>query len=220
MESLAFVGGIGVTAVVLVLVMLMYFALIFFVGLMFYYFTGTNKPGTHLLNNLMRVGARFYSHLWMLLSAFAALLGFSLFVRGIMGALFQEFVYGATNRFGFGVSPEQMQADDLQTGIILFVLALIIYLVHWGFAYMVETNDDRKGTVMTKILNTVGLFGTSFVFFGALIAFVFDLVAGTTAGSDLAWMLGAFPFWLFYALRVIWVQKNEVDDSKVAKPKS
>ena len=209
MEALALVGGLGVTAMLMVGVVLVYFLLIFFVGLMLYYFTGSGRTGGKILSTLMRRAGRFYSHLWMLLMALTAMLGFSLFVKSVLGVLFEDFVYRTTR---YGTSAEMMQKADLQTGLILFVLALVIYLVHWGFAYLIELPDERKGTVITKLLNTLGLFATSFAFFGALIIFVFDLVSGTRAGGSLAWVLGAFPFWLFYALRVIWVVKNEIED--------
>ncbi len=175
---------------------------------MLYYFTGKDREGGKILSTLMRRAGRFYAHLWMLLMSLTGLVGFSLFVKAVMGSLFVDFVYKSTR---YGSSVDAMRQSDLQTGLILFVLAMVIYLIHWAFSYLIELPEERKGTVITKVMNTFGLFVTSFIFYGSLILFVFELISGGRSGGTLSWVLGSFSFWLFYALKVVWVVKNEVE---------
>lgn len=209
MEALALFGGLSFSVLLLGGVLLMYLVLIFFVGVMLFFFTGKDRTGGELLSVLMRQGGRLYAHIWMLLSSLIALLGFSLFLKAIMGALFGGFVY-ASSRFGYGPSVDSLRQADLQAGLILVVLGTIIFVAHWLFAYLIETKQEKKGTIITKVTITAGLFATSFVLFGMLIAFAFDLVTGAgPAGANLAWFLGAFPFWLFYALRTVWIVRTE-----------
>jgi hypothetical protein len=207
MDSTALVGGLGSMLVLLVGIFLIYFVLLFIGGIMLYFFTGKDeRPGKQLLGVISRVATRFYAHLWMFIMSIAGLVGFSMFIKSILGALFEDFVYKSTR---FGTSIDAMQKSDLQNGLILFILAVIIYLVHWAFAYMIETEEEKKGTIMSKLINNAGLFTTSFVFFGTLIVFVFDLIAGTQAGGSLAWVMGSFPFWMLYVLKSVWVIRSE-----------
>jgi len=216
MDSLALIGSLSFTVLLVLAMFAVYFMLIFFLGLMFYYFTGKDRPGKSLLAVLMRVGSRGYAHMWMFLMTLSGMIGFALFTKSILGALFEDFVY-ATSRYGFGSSASSAQSSDLQTGLVLFVLSIIIYLVHWAFAYLIETKAERAGTVVSKLFGVMGLFVTSLVFFGSLIIFVFELVAGAQAGGTLAWVFGSFPFWIYYALRAVWTIKNELGEETVEK---
>lgn len=183
--------------------------MLFFVGLMIYYFTGT-KPGGHLLSVFMRVAARFYTQIWMFSALFLGWYGLFLTVKSILGSIFPDFVYGRA---------VSAQVNDLQVGIVLAMFAVIVFSVHWGIAYIIETKAERKGTLATKLFTGMGLVVSGLFFFGSLLMLILEVLAyvqqrsGAVVlarpGSTLALLLATLPLWVYYILRTLEMVRHE-----------
>jgi hypothetical protein len=176
----------------------------FFVGLMLYYFIGNPEKGKSILAAFMRVGARVYANTWMIAMSFIGFVGFSLIVKAFFG-LFEGFAY-SKSRFSAATTTS---SDDLRTGLILVVLAALVYGIHWGMLFVVERATERKGTMVSKLFNIAGLFMTSIFLFTSLFIFVFAVVGQSTPGAVLAWIIGVLPFWVAYALKTVMMVKME-----------
>ena len=200
----------GIFGLLLIGMMLFYPVLLFLGGLMLYYFTG-HKPGGNVLSAFMRVGMRLYAHGWMF---FAIFLGFS-GLYSFLNAIF-SMVGGSASSYGYGSSTP---GSELALGLILMVVAGVIYFVHWAIAFTIENKFERKGTVLTKLFLGLGLTVSGLVFWGSFISLVTGLVAGSYAlGSSLALMLSAAPLWGYFMLRG-WLTMRHEPDAKVGKKK-
>lgn len=194
---------------------LLFVFVLFFVGVMIYYFTGT-KPGAHLLHMFMRVAARTYAQVWMLFSMFLGLVGLYSVLKSVLGVVFPDFVYGR--------AASTMQVNDLQVGIILFMFAVIVFAVHWGVAYIVETKAERKGTFITKLFTGSGLVISATIFFGSLLMLILQVLAyvqqssGATVtsrpGSTLALLLATLPVWVYYIMNTLAIVRHEAKAKK------
>lgn len=195
----------SIMSMMLPFIMLIQVLSTFFLGLMFYYFIGHVKAGEALLAKLMRSTVRIYAHTWTFIAMLMGLIGSGLVVKSFLG-LFPDFVY-KTSRFGSDVA---MRTNDFKTGAILLIIAVIIYAIHLGVLVLVQTGEERKGTLSTKLFYAAGLITTSIVYFSALVAFVFGLLmSAPQIGATMAWVVGAFPFWLLYLVKTMWVIREE-----------
>lgn len=206
-------GGILMSlGAVFVGIFFFYLALIFFVGLMIYYFSGDKKHGESLLNSMMRTTMRLYTYTWMSISSLLLAVGFTLLLKVLIGMLFAGFVYAKNS----GAAVHQA---DLQLGLIMTITSVIIYIVHWGISKLVQTSQDKRGTLIPKLFNFGILFITSWMLFGGLFSFLIELLVyiqtgpstyGAKPGATLALILGSFPVWLAYLVKSVWmVQKEE-----------
>lgn len=205
-------GLIGVYALLLVGMVGIYFFLTFFLGLMFYYFTGDKKHGDNLLASLMRTLGRIYTESWMFLSVFIIMIGLGLLFKVAIGAVFAGFVYAEK------VSAKIWQAD-LQSGVIMTVIGLVVFLIHFGMNYLIQTAEEKRGTITSKLFVSTGLAISSILFFFTLFGFVMEIVSyaangaksslGSRPGASLAVLLAALPVWAYYTVRMMMMVRKE-----------
>lgn len=190
--------------------MLFYPFLLFLGGLMLYYFTG-HKPGGSILSAFMRVGMRLYAHSWMFFSIFLGFGG----LYSLLNSIFAS-VGSVSTGYGYGMYPSttMMGGSDLALGVILIVLAAVIYFVHWAIAFTIENKFERKGTVLTKLFLGTGLVISGLIFWGSFISLVTGLVGGNLyLGGSLALMLSSAPLWGYFMLRG-WLALRHEPDAK------
>lgn len=215
-SSAVLATGLTTSMLMFCMVFLVLFVFIlFFVGVMVYYFTGT-KPGGHLLHMFMRVAARTYAQVWMLFAVFLKLFGLYSILKAILGAVFPDFVYGR--------AASSMQINDLQVGIILVMFAAIVFSVHWGLAYIIETKAERKGTFITKLFTGTGLVISAAIFFGSLLMLILQVLtyvqqsSGATVssrpGNTLALLLATLPIWVYYVMNTLTIVRHEARAKK------
>lgn len=206
--------GLGGSFVILLLGMfVVYFVLLFFLGLMFYYFTGS-KPGAHILHNFMHVMGRAYVQTWMFGSLFVGWYGLFSVIKAAIGTLFSSFVYPAYSRSA---------TNDFQIGIVLVMFATVVYATHWGFNYILETKQERKGTFITKLFWGLGLALSSLFLFGSMLALIFEVLSfvqsssiysSVRPGGSLSLLIATMPVWGYYAFKTVRAVRHEQAKNK------
>lgn len=214
--STALATGLSVSFVIFLLGFFVLFVfMLFLVGVVAYYFTGT-KPGANLLHMFMRVAARVYTQVWMFFAVFVGWLGLVSLLKAILGSIFPDFVYVR--------ALANSAVNDLQVGLILAMFAVIVYAVHWGIAYVIETKAERKGTLVTKLFMGLGLVFSGMFFFGSLLAVILEVLAyvqqssgamvSSRPGSTLAVLLATLPVWVYYILCTLEIVRHEGREKK------
>lgn len=200
---------------------LFYPFLLFFGGVMLYYFTG-HKPGEMNLRYLMRVIARFYSEAWMLVGAFMGAWGLGSLFKVVLGALFPTFTY-QVSASASSSAMSSLSATDLRNGITMILIGLLIFAAHWGMNYYIESKGERRGTLVTKMFSGIGLALSSVAFFVALSSLTSGVIEfiqkgastyGVKPGGALALMMAAFPLWIYFVVRSWWLVRNELAGNK------
>lgn len=202
--SLSSLFGLGFLVATFVVML----GVIFFGGLMFYYFAG-QKPGKHIVHSMMNFLTRGYTQFWMFVSILTTLIGVTHLVKGILGFLYPIFTYGVKNA-------RAASEADLKTGLIIFGLGVLVFGVHYYLNSVIESTRQKQGTVLSKGFVALGLFVTSSVLVISLYTFVFNLISftsnsiySTTPGASLATIAATLPFWIYYVARATYMMRYE-----------
>jgi hypothetical protein len=183
----------GIVAIVLIIA---YALPIILLGFVFYYFTGQNRKGTGLMNNLMRVSLRFYNYFWMFVSAIVSFV-----------ALNQFLIYVVNPPYIYYADKTNYAAIN---GLVMLGISLVVLFIHFLLNYFIQNKFERKGTVITKIFISFGVFIYSLILFGSSIGFFIGIFTGsTTNGAAFIHMFLSFLYWLGYIVYGISVYSNE-----------
>lgn len=210
-----FTYGGGALLAILLGMGLLYVGIVFFAGLMAYYFTGA-KPGAHILHSFMRVGARFYAHGAMFVGILFGWVGLGMVLRALFGALVPSFVYASSTAAG----------SEFQTGLVLSMFAVILFAAHWAMAHVIETPAEKKGTFVSKIFTVLGLTISGIAFFVNLLILLLEVLAFVQTkysqtlvhpGASLAALIATVPVWGYFAFRGWNMIKHEEGSGKKSK---
>lgn len=180
--------------------------LLMIAGLMLYFFTGNNKPGANVVNNLMSFGLRLNSYLWMLVSTFLAFTGIQKVVEYIFNKILPE---------GDSYLYTDLEDRHLVNGLIYILVAALLLVLNYYVVRMVETKAEETKSVVVKVLTTFGLIFFSAAFavttYNMLTNWVDNLYDETDFidSSLIGYFVASLLLWFVYMKKAMWIYKRE-----------
>lgn len=224
MDSLygdAMLGGMGLLSVVGAVA---YIIPVFALGFVLYFFTGDKKPGEKIINNFMRASLRFHNYVWMFVGTVVVYSG----LNKALSYIFQEILPDAekTSPSLYGdydyetivpstSTPSTLDDKVLVMGLVYMFIGLAVFATFLAFNFMIQTKEEKMGTLSTKLYAILGLLTFSIMLFSgllgsaqALVDYAYDTDMGLAPGS-FAMLFASTFVGLFYLWKSLYVFKKE-----------
>lgn len=178
-------------------------------GLVLYYYTGDKKKADEFMPSIMRLSVRVTSFVWSGVAAIVAFLG----LNSMLHYIFDEVLPGDNGYF-------DVESETFVRGLVMVLVAVVIFALHYAINFMIETAEEKKGTVATKYFVTFGLILFSIIFFVSFMTMVNNWVdvayddAPYVSSGNVATTLAGGLFWAIYMFLANKLMKNEPKDEK------